>query len=229
MAERIENRSREARCPKRSRLRLMIGGILAGVTLAAGTGCSTLNGLHKAIDHSDCIDDFLVSHRNRAWAARAWHREKVHHGRRHHIADFRQGFLDAYAAVAEGGDGCTPPIAPRDYWGWRYQSAEGQEKVGAWFAGYPMGAAAAETDGLGNWSQIRTNFPAPVEMPPYQGDGTLPAPGELPTPGEPVPIVPVGSEFAPTAADAAGARAPNMLDWSAVEAAARTKASATTR
>lgn len=187
---------------------------MAGVTLAAGTGCSTLNGLQQAVSHSDCIDDFLVSHRNRAWAAQAWHREKAHHGNRRHIADFRKGFLDAYAAVADGGDGCTPAIAPSEYWGWKYQSAEGQEKVGAWFAGYPLGAAAAETDGLGNWSQIRTNFPQQVQMPAYQGEGSLPSPEG------PVPIVPVGSEFAPTAADNAGSRAPNMLDWSAVELAA---------
>lgn len=220
MAEKIESRSRDARHPKRSRLRLLIGGIMAGVTLAAGTGCSTLSGLQQSVSHSEFIDDLLVGHRNRAWAARAWHREKVHHGNRRHIADFRKGFLDAYGDVAEGGDGCTPAIAPSDYWGWQYQSAEGQDKVGAWFAGYPLGAAAAETDGLGNWSQIRTNFPQQVEMPPYQGEGSLPAPGGR------VPVVPVGSEFAPTAADAANPRAPNMLDWSAVELAAEKNSAA---
>lgn len=219
MADKLENTSRSVRHRNRSRLRLLIGGIMAGVTLATGSGCSSLQGLQKAVSHSDCIDDLLVGHRNRAWAARAWHREKVHHGHRRHIADFRKGFMDAYAAVAEGGDGCTPAIAPSDYWGWKYQSAEGQEKVGAWFSGYPLGAAAAETDGLGNWSQIRSNFPQQVQLPAYQGDGPLPGPGG------PIPVIAVGSELAPTAADAAVFRTPNMLDWSAVEAAAEANSS----
>ncbi len=63
-------------------------------------------------------------------------------------------FGPANEAVADGSDGCTPSFPPNTYWGWRYQSAEGQAKVAAWFSGYPHGARAAEEDGVGNWTQI---------------------------------------------------------------------------
>ena len=59
--------------------------------------------------------------------------------------------------VADGGTGCTPAFPPRDLWGWKYQSCEGQARVAAWFAGYPHGARAAEEDGIGNWNQIQTS------------------------------------------------------------------------
>ncbi len=74
-----------------------------------------------------------------------------------HLHEFCEGFRAGYDAIAEGGDGCTPAFPPRQYWGWRYQSAEGQEKVAAWYAGFPHGARAAEEDGIGNWGQIQTS------------------------------------------------------------------------
>ncbi len=213
MAERKQTASRGVRRRRRSRLAWFLSGCLASVTLASGSGCSTLQGLGNTLKQEDCIDELLISHRNRAWAARAWYREEPQHCHRQHIADFRNGFEAGYIGVAEGGDGCTPAIAPSGYWGWKYQSAEGQGKVAAWFAGYPLGAAAAEQDGLGNWSQIQTNFPQRVTMPAYQGQGV-----QHGSEG-PVPVVPVGSEFAPTAADVAPGTdsVPNVLDWSAVE------------
>ncbi len=57
-----------------------------------------------------------------------------------------------------GSEACTPAFAPRQYWGWKYQSAEGQQKVAAWYSGYPHGARAAEEDGIGNWTQIQTSM-----------------------------------------------------------------------
>lgn len=59
--------------------------------------------------------------------------------------------------VADGGTGCVPTFPPREYWGWKYQSCVGQERVAAWFAGYPHGARAAEEDGIGNYYQIQTS------------------------------------------------------------------------
>jgi hypothetical protein len=44
-----------------------------------------------------------------------------------------------------------------EYWNWCYQSAEGQARVAAWFAGFPHGAQAAEEDGVGMWNQIQTS------------------------------------------------------------------------
>lgn len=72
------------------------------------------------------------------------------------MSDFAEGYRQGYEDVAYGvSNGCTPSFPPRDYWGWQYQSAEGQKKVSAWFAGYPHGARAAEEEGVGNWSQIQ--------------------------------------------------------------------------
>jgi hypothetical protein len=70
--------------------------------------------------------------------------------------------------VAAGGNGCTPAIAPSEYWGWKYQSPAGQAAVNAWFQGYPLGAKAAEQDGVGFWQSIQMHLQTP-------GDATQPA------------------------------------------------------
>ena len=62
--------------------------------------------------------------------------------------------------VASGSNGCTPTFPPREYWGWKYQSAEGQGRVAAWFSGYPHGDRAAEEDGVGHFSQIQMSSTA---------------------------------------------------------------------
>jgi hypothetical protein len=140
-----------------------------------------VNGIHQAIAHNDALDEFLVGHRNRAWSARAWHRQKHLFCDKRHQADFAAGFRQGYEDVANGGNGCTPAIAPQSYWGWKYQSPEGQAKVSAWFEGYPLGAKAAEEDGLGNWGHIRTMLPTNETLPPPMA----PAAGELPLGNEP--------------------------------------------
>jgi hypothetical protein len=74
--------------------------------------------------------------------------------------------------VADGGDGCTPAFPPREYWGWKYQSHEGQARVAAWFSGFPHGARAAEEDGIGNWYQIQTSSNIQKQ---YSEHGLLPS------------------------------------------------------
>ncbi len=37
--------------------------------------------------------------------------------------------------IADGGNGCTPAFPPRQYWGWKYQSAEAKPK---WPHGMPV-------------------------------------------------------------------------------------------
>jgi len=64
---------------------------------------------------------------------------------------------DKHVDVADGGTGCVPSFPPREYWGWRYQSCEGQAKVSAWFSGFPHGVRAAEEDGIGNYYQMQTS------------------------------------------------------------------------
>ncbi len=99
----------------------------------------------------------MMGYRNEAWANKSWHARKHQFCREKHMHEFAEGFRAGYMGIADGADGCTPAFAPRQYWGWKYQSAEGQEKVSAWYAGYPHGARAAEEDGIGSWTQIQTS------------------------------------------------------------------------
>ncbi len=172
---------------RRRKLRFLLTTIVvASAGLCSGSGCTMVNGFHQAIANNDALDQFMVAHRNRAWSAKAWHRYKHCYCDKRHQADFCAGFRQGYEDAANGGNGCTPAIAPQSYWGWRYQSPEGQAKVNAWFEGYPLGAKAAEEDGLGSWGSIRTMLPVETTMPPCAEplDG-LPM-GTAPTPIDPV-------------------------------------------
>jgi hypothetical protein len=94
-----------------------------------------------------------------AWAAkRAWNDRFTCFENQPHVRDFANGFKAGYIDVADGGTGCVPTFPPRDYWGWKFQSCEGQARVSAWFAGYPHGARAAEEEGIGNYYQIQTSM-----------------------------------------------------------------------
>lgn len=134
--------------------RLASWGCLAAALSSSG-GCSILTTAQKAVMRHDCLDEFMVDYRNKSMAAKAWHCAKPRFCHRGHLDEFQAGFYAGYCAIADGGSGCVPAIAPKEYWGWKYQSADGQAAVNSWFEGYPMGVQAAEQDGIGHWSQIR--------------------------------------------------------------------------
>ncbi len=96
-----------------------------------------------------------MGYRNRMLASKAWHQRKHCYANRACQRDFKAGFMQGYIDVAEGGNGCVPAVAPSEYLGWRYQSADGQQSINSWFAGYPLGAQVAQQEGVGNWSSIR--------------------------------------------------------------------------
>ncbi len=128
----------------------------------------TTSGSCRALrDSAECIDEFMISYRNRALAEKAWIRNKHRYCNRSYMKEFKDGFIQGYMEVASGGNGCIPAVAPSEYWGWKYQSTHGHSAVNAWFEGFPMGVQAAEQDGVGHWGQIRTsgvvpNPPAPL-------------------------------------------------------------------
>ncbi len=124
---------------------------------STSTGCSSWYGMTNEIKYNSGWDDFVCGYRNSAWSAKAWHCRKHQFCNERYLHDFCRGFRAGYEAVADGDNGCTPAFPAREYMGWRYQSAEGQAKVAAWFSGYPHGARAAEEDGVGNWTQIQTS------------------------------------------------------------------------
>lgn len=132
-------------------------GIVLGFTTTGLTGCTIVGGLKQKIQHCDCVDDFMISHRNQVMATRAWLRIKHNYRGHCYLKDFRNGFIAGYIDVANGGAGCTPTVVSSKYWGWRYQSGTGQAAVNAWYEGFPLGAKAAEEDGIGNYNLIRLN------------------------------------------------------------------------
>ncbi len=158
---------------KRSRLRLLLAAGCLGFVMASSTGCTILDGACRVIKKNECLDDLMIGHRNRALAAKAWHREKHLFSKCHDIRELRAGFNAGYMDVANGGNGCLPAVAPPHYWGWRYQTPGGQERVNAWFAGYPMGAKAAEQDGVGGWGEI---LPVGMQQAMQQSQTYLPEP-----------------------------------------------------
>ncbi len=152
------------------RARLGRASLLLALSMLCG--CSALGGLSDELKYNRAMDEMVTGYRNNAWSAKAWHRRKHQFCREKYLTDFCNGFRAGYQAVADGSDGCTPAFPPKEYWGWKYQSAEGQAKVAAWFSGYPHGARAAEEDGVGNWTQIQTSSNIQAE---YQQFGLIPA------------------------------------------------------
>ncbi|TWT98646.1 hypothetical protein [Stieleria varia] len=180
------NKSHEIRrYARRQSLRRIVLAGLAAVIVAGSTGCTSLSsGFRKAFNQSDCIDDFMIGHRNRVMALKAWYRERDCHCNKQNLDEFQAGFIQGYIDVAEGSDGCTPAVAPSEYWGWKYQSPNGQCAVNSWFAGYPLGVKAAEQDGVGHWGEIRptgltqpygSGLPGSHSYPtqPYHGEPTV--------------------------------------------------------
>ena len=148
-------RRRSAR--RRGLLSNMIHAALWGgvaLTAAGTTGCTTTSGLFKSAGGSGFCDEIVTKYRNRVAAEKAWHCRKAGFGAQADNDVFKAGFIDGYVDIAEGGKGCTPLVAPEKYWGWRYQSAAGQNAVGSWFGGYPLGVQAAEEDGLGTFRRL---------------------------------------------------------------------------
>jgi hypothetical protein len=189
---------------------------------SAGGGCVSVDAIKAHIAYNDSTNDFVMGWRNTAWAHKAWHARKEQFVGEPQLHAFGIGFRDGYVAVASGGNGCPPPLPPRWFWNWRYQTGEGQAQVAAWFAGYPHGARAADEEGAGLYQQIQVSHPIEVqyspefqqaitaqemlrEMGPAFGAPTgpmvepiYPAPGPPPYPRYEAPILPPpGGAFVP--------------------------------
>jgi len=140
--------------------------VIIGASLLGSTGCNLLTSSVKvaAKDVHSWVDDSMSNYRDRTLAEKAWIRVRSEYRQHEYTNELKRGFIAGYQAVAGGGNGCTPPIAPSEYWGWKYQSPFGQAAVRAWFEGYPLGAKAAEEDGIGNWSRVQLNLRQPQEF-----------------------------------------------------------------
>jgi hypothetical protein len=122
------------------------------------TGCTLFRGVNAQVAYNDRVNDFVLGWRNSVWARQAWYERADHFVGEPHLAVFGAGFRSGYADVAAGGSGCPPPLPPRKYWSWQYQTPEGQAKVAAWFSGYPHGARAAEEEQAGEYQNIQVSY-----------------------------------------------------------------------
>jgi hypothetical protein len=162
-----------------------------------------LLGVRNYIEYNDLTNDFVLGHRNNVWAAESWCAHKHAYADQPYFADFGAGYRSGYRDVAAGGNGCPPALPPRCYWTWKFQTAEGQGKVSAWYAGYPHGAAAAAQDCAGNWSNIQVAEHVRKQYSPEFQNGTMFLPEdklrELSPPSNPLPVIPHGrpAEIAP--------------------------------
>lgn len=125
------------------------------IMLSMGSGCSAWRGL--TIWQNETFEEVAVNWRNHVWARQAWREHQSQFSNQPHCDAFGEGFTAGYCGICDGGTGCCPPTAPQEYWGWQYQTPEGQAKTAAWFAGYPYGVRAAEQDGVGHMNQIQTS------------------------------------------------------------------------
>lgn len=125
-----------------------------GLAVVSSTGCTISSGVCRAFNQSECIDEFMIGYRNKVMAEKAWHCNKHRFCDHRYANEFKDGFIQGYIDIASGGNGCVPAVAPKDYWGWRYQSSQGQAAVNAWFEGFPQGVQVAEQDGVGHWQSV---------------------------------------------------------------------------
>lgn len=192
--------------------------LVAVVSTAAApmTGCTMARGLGRGLSQHEFLDELMIGYRNSAWSARAWLCRRDRYINHPYLADFEAGFRAGYEAVAEGSNGCVPAVCPRAYWGWQYQSADGQKRMNAWFEAFPLGVQAAEEDGIGHWGHVATAFvgAAPCQTCPSGAKFAVPPKGTaeaatlpagpidtlpLPTPGavEHLPLPVYDPVFAP--------------------------------
>jgi len=153
-------------------IRLAICGLFV-LAASASSGCVSADAIKAYCVYNDSSNDFVMGWRNAVWARQAWHARKYQFVDEPQFHAFGQGFRDGYCAVASGGNGCPPPLPPRKYWNWRYQTAEGQAQVAAWFAGYPHGAQAADEEGAGLYQQIQVSHPIEVQYSPEFQNATI--------------------------------------------------------
>ena len=140
-----------------SKRRLVLAALLGAALLPMCSGCSAFTAANNSWTYNRQWNDKMLRDKHVVAAKRAWNARSSCFQNQKHVKDFARGFRAGYMDVADGGTGCVPSFPPREYWGWRYQSCEGQAKVSAWFSGFPHGVRAAEEDGIGNYYQMQTS------------------------------------------------------------------------
>lgn len=136
---------------------LGMGRWIAAVAVLTATcsGCTGVNRTLSSVLSTGTASECIEAHRNESCARKAWFRREHNFCDQAYLNDFRDGFIAGYVAILDGKPGCPPAIPPKAYWGWASQSAEGQARMAAWFAGYPYGVQAAKDDGVNQWNALQ--------------------------------------------------------------------------
>ena len=142
------------------------------------------------------LEDTVTDWRDFVWGKRAFYQRYGNDK----SSPFRDGFLEGYHEILQGGDGCLPVVPPKRYWSWRYQSAGGQAAVSDWFNGFSAGVAAAKEDGLNGLSCVPLSYQyngasdVPIEAMPMDGANPIEQlePGQTPKPSVEPPSPPAG-------------------------------------
>jgi len=92
--------------------------------------------------------EVLEIHRNRELAEAAWRDFVSKHPAPGYSKDFESGFKNGFADyLYSGGTGAPPPVPPRRYWNFKYETPEGHKAIQDWFAGFRAGAESAQESG----------------------------------------------------------------------------------
>ncbi len=142
-------------------------------SLRAATGLMVAFLLAGCHQFQNDLTDFMTAQQIRREASGVWRDcSWAYEDQVYHLGDFRDGFRAGYAQILGGGDPCPPTLPPKKYWGVRYQSVEGRERVDAWFSGHETGVATALQDGVQDESRIPLS---PYRRAQLLGNGTCPS------------------------------------------------------
>jgi hypothetical protein len=205
---------------------MKFGNVLIAVALSSGAyGCGIAKyGTHNLIEEPlDQVNELAECVRNKHMADAAWTQFENADPEHIYTVHFARGFKEGYVDYLHAGGTGEPPVAPP--WRYRkvgYETLEGVQAIGDWFAGFRQGSYAAYATGYREFvvlpvavlgmpaayaSQAAAQ-PAPVEqvLPPPQvmpEEKPMPAPVEqaLPPPQrpeeKPIPPAPVGQALPP--------------------------------
>ena len=118
--------------------------------LATSSGCSYYNNvLCSAVGPYEQIScDGLTELRGRIRARAIWARKYAKCYQKHcYTSDVRDGFVAGFVDACLGSGECPPMFAPKGACGIGLR----KHSTAAWFEGYPLGAAAAESCGACRW------------------------------------------------------------------------------
>ncbi len=133
---------------RRHALKGLLSLLVAGCTLSS-VGCTSISqGVFAPYGQSGC--GLCTDLRARATARAMWNSQYSHcYCNSSNSKHIRKGFVDGFVATAAGGNGCTPLVPPTSCCGFGKRL-----DAKAWFQGYPLGVAAAQSSGANNWSKI---------------------------------------------------------------------------